>query len=585
MPPRWLSASQLQLPFTGENVDDADFVGEQAASGSNTVTKSRRIRANSTASNTFLPGSYTHRTPARSFAYQASHSALDAPQYSSQGVRERTQELASYALESEAYQNRDRRPSLSESQTGSSKRTDFGFLDFDINESRASAESLTANGIQEEQDPESPETTVFRPRSDPFNAASPALGTSRLAGSPVSAVMVQDIEQYSSTEQTPLLPKARLSRIHSGQGKSAEVGISGRSSPASFRGQLGETFGAGRERLVDAGRSLLDPRHYTRNAVLANTSASLQTLSAVFLGLLLNILDALSYGYILFPLGTELFSSTGPDGISIFFVSCIVSQLCYSLGLSAFRGGVGSEMIEVVPFFHKMAYSILAKMEGQSDEAIIATVIVSYCLSSVITGLIFLALGVFKLGNLVNFFPRHILIGCIGGVGFFLIVTGIEVSARLEGNLNYDMETLHKLFAQDTIYLWLLPLVLSVIILVLRRLNKSPVVLPAFFILIFGVFYLIVKAILRLDLELLRQSGWIFERPEAGVPFYRFYSYFSRSGHSTYVCSLALTNPRIRISRRRRSAQLCTDDVCSFIFRYNSCTYQRTRPWRSSQGR
>lgn len=289
---------------------------------------------------------------------------------------------------------------------------------------------------------------------------------------------------------------------------------------------LGESFAASREHVAGVGRSLVNPKNYTKDAALAGVKASLQTLSAVFLGLLLNILDALSYGYILFPLGSSMFSQTGPDGISIFFVSCIVSQLCYSLGLSVFRGGVGSEMIEVVPFFHKMAYSIMAKMKGESDEAIIATVIVAYCLSSVVTGLIFLALGGFKLGNLVSFFPRHILIGCIGGVGFFLFVTGIEVSARLEGNLNYNLETLHKLFARDTVYLWILPLVLAVIIIVLRRLLKSPFVLPAFFIVAFATFYIIVKGILKLDLEPVRSSGWIFEKPEAGVPFYRFYSYF-----------------------------------------------------------
>lgn len=128
---------------------------------------------------------------------------------------------------------------------------------------------------------------------------------------------------------------------------------------------------------------------------------------------------------------------------------------------------------------------------------------------------------------LVSFFPRHILIGCIGGVGFFLVVTGIEVSARLEGNLNYDIPTLHKLFSHDTVYLWLLPLMLAIFILILRRLVKSPFVLPAFFIFVFAAFYIIVSGILKLDLEYLRSTGWIFEKPEAGVPFYRFYTYFS----------------------------------------------------------
>ena len=50
-------------------------------------------------------------------------------------------------------------------------------------------------------------------------------------------------------------------------------------------------------------------------------------------------------GMILFPLGQPIFASLGPDGISMFYVSCIVSQLTYSLGGSIFKGGVGSEMV------------------------------------------------------------------------------------------------------------------------------------------------------------------------------------------------------------------------------------------------
>ena len=86
----------------------------------------------------------------------------------------------------------------------------------------------------------------------------------------------------------------------------------------------------------------------------------------VILGLLLNILDALSYGMlkwlpaplqtmltlsgmILFPLGEPMFANLGPDGISMFYVSCIVSQLVYSLGGSVFKGGIGSEMVSCHP--------------------------------------------------------------------------------------------------------------------------------------------------------------------------------------------------------------------------------------------
>lgn len=41
---------------------------------------------------------------------------------------------------------------------------------------------------------------------------------------------------------------------------------------------------------------------------------------------------------ILFPLGQDIFQDFGPDGLSMFYVSCIVSQLVYSCGGSAFKG-------------------------------------------------------------------------------------------------------------------------------------------------------------------------------------------------------------------------------------------------------
>ncbi|CAD6946731.1 unnamed protein product, partial [Tilletia controversa] len=40
------------------------------------------------------------------------------------------------------------------------------------------------------------------------------------------------------------------------------------------------------------------------------------------------------------------------DGVAMFIVTCIISQLIYSLGGSAFKAGNGSMMIEVVPFYH-----------------------------------------------------------------------------------------------------------------------------------------------------------------------------------------------------------------------------------------
>jgi SulP family sulfate permease len=114
----------------------------------------------------------------------------------------------------------------------------------------------------------------------------------------------------------------------------------------------------------------------------------------------------------------------------MFYVSCIVSQLIYSGGASVFKGGLGSEMIEVVPFFHKMAFTIMERVGEENPQAVIATTITSYAISSVLTGIVFFIMGACRFGYIVGFIPRHILIGCIGGVGWFLVATGFEVTGR-----------------------------------------------------------------------------------------------------------------------------------------------------------
>jgi SulP family sulfate permease len=247
---------------------------------------------------------------------------------------------------------------------------------------------------------------------------------------------------------------------------------------------------------------------------------------AVVLGALLNVLDALSYGMILFPLGEPLFEKLGPAGISMFYVSCIVSQLVFSFGGSIFKGGVGSEMIEVVPFFHKMAFTILATVGEDNPKAVISTTITSYAISSILTGLVFFLMGICRFGYIVGFIPRHILIGCIGGVGWFLIATGLEVTARLEGNLEYNWKTLHKLIQFDTVFQWVTPLVLGLFLYRSSKIFTGKYYLPTFILLIPAIFYFFVFALPQLDISQLREDGWIFDAPDADEPWWYFYTLY-----------------------------------------------------------
>lgn len=235
----------------------------------------------------------------------------------------------------------------------------------------------------------------------------------------------------------------------------------------------------------------------------------------VFLGLLLNVLDALSYGMIIFPINKPVFSDLGPAGLLMFYILCVVSQLVYLLGGLAFPLAVGSEMIEVTPFFHLMAASITARIGAENKDAVVATTITCYCISAFVTGLAFLLLGRFKLGQLIGFFPRHILIGSIGGVGYFLIVTGLEVTLRLTTPFGYDRETWAFLLSGPALIKWTLSLLITVVLVVMQRTSKRlasfSLLLPVYFIVVFAFIHFLIWIVPGWDLQSARDNGYIFD--------------------------------------------------------------------------
>jgi SulP family sulfate permease len=186
-----------------------------------------------------------------------------------------------------------------------------------------------------------------------------------------------------------------------------------------------------------------------------------------------------------------------------------------------------------------MAYMILAHVGDDKPQAVMATVITSYALSSILTGVLFLLLGLFRLGDLVSFFPRSILLGCIGGVGVFLFLTGVEVSAGLDSNMDWNFETIERLIHPSTIILWILPLSLALLLLKIRHHVEHPAVLPVFFIVITSIFYIVFACLPNVSLQDLQNTGWVFAAPDKGVPFYNFYSYY---GWSPTSSTIAISN-------------------------------------------
>ncbi|KAG6902693.1 hypothetical protein C0995_012833 [Termitomyces sp. Mi166 len=238
--------------------------------------------------------------------------------------------------------------------------------------------------------------------------------------------------------------------------------------------------------------------------------------------------------------------------------SSIIAQLVYTFGGSKFAGATGAMMIEIVvcslplspptpsnpqlqpttkklralsdapssqPFCHILANTIRTQIGEENAREVIATTLAAYTLSSILTGLTFFFLGALKLGALIGSFPRHILVGCVGGIGAFLLRTGLTVSMRIDDDADWRM--LERMVLDTRSFaLWGVPLVLAVLLRVVTSRWSHPSIMPIYFLIIPVLFYIVVSA-LGTDLSDLRKAGWIFDMgTQESEAWYKVYSYW-----------------------------------------------------------
>ncbi|KAG8798649.1 hypothetical protein FRC16_006812 [Serendipita sp. 398] len=324
------------------------------------------------------------------------------------------------------------------------------------------------------------------------------------------------------TDITPLLSNVSLpSYMISGRNSSDNSLEVARLEPRRSK-SLSRRFRLAMHSSIDTAKTAAKPGFW--QDLFTRTVASIP---AVFLGLLLNILDGVSYGMIMFPAG-KIFEGFGPMGVSLFFVTTIIAQLVFTFGGSAFPGGNGSMMIEVVPFFNIMANQIIQIVGEDNPQSVIATTLAAFSFSAILTGITFFIMGKFQMGALIGFFPRHILVGCIGGVGWFLIETGFEVAAGMneESGFEYNMKTLNFLFSDQRIMgLWMSALALAVILRIITEKYQHQLIFPIYFLCIPAIFYIVIAAG-HFDLQHLREMGWLFDVGTAHEPWWKIYTYW-----------------------------------------------------------
>lgn len=161
-----------------------------------------------------------------------------------------------------------------------------------------------------------------------------------------------------------------------------------------------------------------------------------------------------------------------------------------------------------------MAGAILAPLAATATpEEVYATVVAVIVLSSVLTGVVFLVNGYFRLGGLFRFLPHPVVGGFLAGTGWLLTAGGLSAMAGVSPGLG----EVAVLLDGDTWPRWLPGAAFAVaLILVLKRYDHY-LVMPAMILAAGGLFYLVVLALGVPPREVLEQGWLLGPFPEGGL--------------------------------------------------------------------
>lgn len=233
----------------------------------------------------------------------------------------------------------------------------------------------------------------------------------------------------------------------------------------------------------------------------------------LLIALVLNLFLSMSFGQAFFPT-----SWTFPDsvpraiGVQMFLFSTLICQLVMTK-MSKFPSAMGMMMVENIPFMHIIA-STCVDAQGPGIDTF-STVFVTFSLSTIAVGCAFYLLGKFKIGNAMYFFPRHVIIGCIGGIGIFIMQTGVEVSSNRPWV--WSLASIRLFFGGSALLHWGASLLFVVLLRLILFIVNVPLLPPFYFICIPAAFFAL-YTLLGYTTHQVRSNDWYFPEAESVDP-------------------------------------------------------------------
>jgi SulP family sulfate permease len=245
----------------------------------------------------------------------------------------------------------------------------------------------------------------------------------------------------------------------------------------------------------------------TAAAGAALSAFGLDVLAGTITGVI-SLVKTISYAALIFSAGLSPYLATG---LGMLFISNIVIRLV-TAATSSFPSVICNPQSEQVVIIAFMAAAIANRFfVGTPPEILLATIIGSIALSSLLAGLVMFLLGTFRQGDLGRFLPYPITGGFLAGISWLLMVGALQLilGSSLRG------WSLDRLLTSEQLYQLLAGLAFAATLLVLTRRIKRPWVMPLSFLGAIAAFYVITVSI-GVSLPEIRNQGWLLELSSQG---------------------------------------------------------------------
>lgn len=227
-----------------------------------------------------------------------------------------------------------------------------------------------------------------------------------------------------------------------------------------------------------------------------------QIIGGVSAGVVIGITEvifAISLGALIFA-GQNTYI---PNGVGLILLGAVPALLLLGL-FSSYKGSLTLPQDAPAAILAVMATAILQSISSASPREKFITVVAVIVTTSLLTGVLFIVMGYFKLGSLVRFLPYPVIGGFLAGTGWLLVIGGIGVMS----DISFSFADPGALFQFDLLLKWVPGLVFAFIMLMILNRYEHFLVLPGLLAGIAVLFYG-TAFITGAPISTLSEQGWL----------------------------------------------------------------------------